>query len=157
LNAVLQAIIGRRSFVHDLMSTASLIGARHAATPAGILAAKAALALEEEKAQAAAAAAAWKAENPRADASMDSDSDDESEASSDSSALPASSPLSSTFYGCLVSLARQLTLSGHGLIDAAKLKDRIGERYASFAGAQQQDAHEFLSSCFTHIEDKLTE
>lgn len=145
-NAVLQALLGQRSFVNDLLQAAAVLQGH--VTPA-----------QRAKAERAQQAAAERAAAARARREAGHDSDSEwppSGGGHSADSLPAAaSRLSHTFYDSLLSLVRDMRTSAHGILDASQLQELVARRYQRFAGDDQQDAHEFLSECLTHLDDDI--
>ena len=141
LNAVLQALLGQRSFVRDLLATASILKGQ-------VTAEQREQAEREEQTR----------ERAEDDARIAEEQGDWSDVESNSAAAArAVSPhvLSETFMQSLLSLVRDMRRSSHGILDAGRLQQLLGRRYTRFAGDDQQDAHEFLSECLTSLDDDI--
>lgn len=141
LNAVLQALLGQRSFVRDLLATASTLKGQ-------VTAEQREAAEREEQTR----------ERAEDDARIAEEQGDWSDVESNhAAAARAVSPhvLDKTFMQSLLSLVRDMRRSSHGILDAGQLQQLLGRRYTRFAGDDQQDAHEFLSECLTSLDDDI--
>eukprot|EP01087_Luapelamoeba_hula_P004158 TRINITY_DN14107_c0_g1_i1.p1 TRINITY_DN14107_c0_g1~~TRINITY_DN14107_c0_g1_i1.p1 ORF type:complete len:838 (+),score=162.79 TRINITY_DN14107_c0_g1_i1:91-2514(+) len=61
----------------------------------------------------------------------------------------------SSFCASLYGVSERMQKVNHGVIDLRSLKAAVDRNVSNFIGWGQQDAHEFLGSCLTQIEEEL--